>query len=257
MGVFCYTILMKVIVDNLAVEYRDEGSGQVMLLLHGWQDSLRTFDAITEILKDKYRIVRLDMPGFGQTELPKTTWEVQDYVEFVQSFIEKLNLDVSHIIGHSFGGRVAIKGVATDVFSPKNLILINTAGFTKDKTFRNRIVAELARLIRKPMVILPSNARNKIRKKFYEKIGSDYHSAGPMREIFVKVINEDLSLCAKSIDVPTLLIWGKNDTATPLTDGKRFNELIEGSKLEVIKDAGHFVHRENPKSVAKYIEQFV
>ncbi|MBX2866805.1 alpha/beta hydrolase [Candidatus Kaiserbacteria bacterium] len=241
---------MKVIVQNLATEYKDEGSGSAFLLLHGWQDSLNTFDELAERLKGKYRIVRLDMPGFGQTEPPKTAWELQNYVDFVSAFIEKLGLDVAYIGGHSFGGRVAIKGIAMGVFSPEKVVLMDTAGFVKNTTAKNRFITLLAKAGKK---FVPE----RLKKKLYERIGSDYYAAGALKETFVKVINEDLSEYATQIQIPTLLIWGEDDTATPLADGKRFNELIRGSELKVIEDAGHFVHREKPESVAEYIERFL
>jgi len=249
---------MKVIVRNLATEYKDEGLGPVLLLLHGWQDSLRTFDGLVDILKGRYRVIRLDMPGFGQTEVPKTAWELKDYVDFVTAFIKKLDVDVSYIAGHSFGGRVAIKGIATGIFTPKKVVLIDTAGFVKSRSVQNRIIQGVARVGNLVLSVPPLTLlKESVRERFYNHIDSDYYTAGPLKETFVNIINEDLADCAAQIQIPALLIWGENDIATPLADGERFNELIKDSELKVIEDAGHFVHREKAETVAEYIQCFL
>lgn len=249
---------MKTIIQNLAVEYQDEGEGKVILFLHGWQDNLRTFDAITQFLTRNYRVVRLDCPGFGESETPKETWDLDNYVEFVKNFIQKLNIQVDVLVGHSFGGRIAIKGAATNNLQPAKIILINSAGIAKGKTLRNSVLKVIAKigniLISIPLFVF---WKGKLREKFYKYIGSDYLNAGAMRETFLKIIAEDLSGSAKKINIPTLLIWGENDTETPLSDGKLFSQIIPNSKLEIINNTGHFVHQEKPKEVAKLIQKFI
>lgn len=248
---------MKIIVQNLAVEYQDEGAGKTILLLHGWQDNLHTFDAIAQILSETNRVIRLDCPGFGQSETPKETWDLDNYVEFVKNFIQKLNLQVDTLAGHSFGGRIAIKGTTTNNLQPAKIILINSAGIAKSKTPRNFILKILAK-IGNVLISIPPFVflREKLREKFYKSIGSDYLNAGAMRETFLKIIAEDLRANAKKIAPPTLLIWGENDTETPLSDGKLFSQIIPHSKLEIIKEAGHFVHQEKPEEVAMLIQNW-
>lgn len=249
---------MKIIVQNLAVEYRDEGEGKVILLLHGWQDNLRTFDAIAQILSETNRVIRLDCPGFGQSETPKETWNLDDYVVFVKNFIQKLNIQVDILVGHSFGGRIAIKGAATNNLQPAKIILINSAGIAKSKTLRNFILKILAKIGNVLISISPFVFwRGKLREKFYKSIGNDYLNAGAIREIFLKIIAEDLAGNAKKINIPTLLIWGENDNETPLSDGKLFSQIIPNSKLEIINNTGHFVHQEKPEEIAKLIQEFL
>ena len=245
-------------VDGLAVEYQDEGTGMVLLFLHGWMDTLHTFDGLARILAPHYRIVRLDLPGFGESEMPKETWDLDKYAHFVDDFIYKLNLEVDVIVGHSFGGRVIIKGVSMGTLRPRKIILIGSAGIAQRNTARNfffNIVAKIGRVITS---IPPLHFwKEKIRKRFYRRIGSDYASAGVLRETFLKTISEDLSENAKKVEVPALLIWGSDDTETPLSDGERLARLIPDVKLEVLQGAGHFVHREKPEGVAQLIKDFV
>lgn len=249
---------MKTIVQNLAVEYQDEGEGKVILLLHGWQDNLHTFDAIAQILSETNRIIRLDCPGFGKSETPKETWDLDNYVDFVKNFIQKLNIQVDIIVGHSFGGRIAIKGATTNNLQPAKIILINSAGIAKNKTLRNSVLKVFAKIGGWVISIPPFVFwKEKLREKFYKSIGSDYLNARAMKETFLKIIAEDLSESAKKINAPTLLIWGENDTETPLSDGKLLLQIIPNSKLEIINNAGHFAHQEKPEEVAKLIQEFL
>lgn len=248
---------MKFIVQNSATEYEDSGQGPVFLMLHGWKDSLRTFDELVARLPG-YRIVRLDMPGFGQSEAPKKAWGVGEYVEFVQAFIEKLGVTPEIIAGHSFGGRVAIKGVGTGVLKPKKLVLIAAAGFARRRTLKNHLFAGVAKVGRALTSIPPFNIwQNMIRRKLYDTLGSDYFRAGALKDTFVKVVSEDLSDYAANITIPTLLVWGRQDTSTPLTHGERLHELIESSQLDIVNGAGHFVHREQPEKVVEFITRFL
>jgi len=248
---------MKIIVENLAVEYEDTGVGPVMLLLHGWKDSLRTFDALVPVLSETNRIVRLDLPGFGGSELPSETWGVGEYALFVKHFCEKLSIQPDVLVGHSFGGRVVIKGLGEGILTSRKAVLIASAGLPKHKSLRNRaflVVAKLGKLI---SWILPGGARREVRRKLYTKTGSDYLGAGALRDIFLKTRAEDLRNNARRIAIPTLLIWGENDHVTPLSDGKQFNTLIQGSVLSILPKVGHFVHKEESVAVTGLIKEFL
>jgi len=249
---------MQIIVQNLATEYQDEGNGKVILLLHGWQDNLHTFDSLASLLSPTKRVIRLDLPGFGKSEMPKESWDLDGYVRFLKDFIQKLDLSVDTIIGHSFGGRIAIKGVSAKNLQPNKLMLISSAGIAGSRTFRNSTLKVLAKIGRWITYIPPLIFwREELRKKFYGLIGSDYLNTGPLKETFLKIISEDLSASAKEITTPALLIWGADDAETPLSDGEQLSRLIHDSRLEVISGAGHFAHREKPQEVAKLVQEFL
>lgn len=249
---------MKILVNNLAVEYADEGNGPSLLLLHGWEDSLHTFDTLLRGLSSAFRVIRLDLPGFGGSEMSKEPWGVGEYAQFVKAFIDKIGISVDVLIGHSFGGRIAIKGVGTGNLQPRKIVLIGSAGIAKRKTARNQLFKIIAKLGKIAIFPLPSGVREELRRKLYKKAGNDdYLQAGAMKETFLKVIEEDLTHASRKMNVPTLLIWGEEDTETPLSDGKRLNTLIPGSTLEVIKGASHFVYQEKADKVAALITSFV
>lgn len=249
---------MKIIVRNIALEYEDQGTGQVLLFLHGWGDSAQTFSALKNYLPSGYRFISLDFPGFGQSEYPGGDWELSDYVTLVRDFLDKLSIKPEAIIGHSFGGRVAIKGLAQNILPASKLILIASAGVSDRKSAQNIFWQPFTKAF-KLVFSLPglNNFQGGLKSRFYKLIGSDYYSAGKMKGSFVKIINEDLSQIAPSINIPTLLIWGKGDTATPLADGVTLSKLIPNSRLETIPGAGHFVHSEKPEAVGKLISDFI
>ena len=249
---------MKVIIKNIAIEYSDEGDGPVILFLHGWKDNLHTFDSLVPFFLKQWRIIRIDLPGFGSSELPPTTWNLDNYVQFVKDFIDKLNIQVDVLVGHSFGGRIAIKAVAMNIIKPKKLILIASAGIAKKRIIRNcffYIFTKAGKII----TLLPPFIfwRKYFRKKIYKLAGSDYFLSGKLKNTFLNVIKEDLTLSANKIVISTLLIWGEQDKATPLEEGQRLSQLICNSQLEIITGAGHFVHQEKSQKVAKLIQEFL
>lgn len=249
---------MKMIVNGIVAEYSDEGKGPALLLLHGWKDSLQTFDPLMPVLAEAHRVIRVDLPGFGGSEMPAAAWHLDDFVRFVKDFTEKLDVSVDVLVGHSLGGRIAIKGIALKVLDARKVVLISSAGIAKRRTFRNVLLGVLAKAGKIATAVPPlSFWKQRIRRKLYEAIGSDYFGAGALRGTFMNIVREDLSSVAPKISVPTLLIWGSDDKTTPLTDGMRLHGLVRGSILKVIPGAGHFVHRERPEEVSELILKFI
>ncbi len=248
---------MKVIVNNIALNYTDEGRGPAMVFLHGWADQLHTFDQLTGALGGHWRLIKLDLPGFGGSEAPPETWSLDNYVELVQAFVDKLGIEVDTMVCHSLGGRIALKGVGTGRLRPRRIILIASAGIAKSRSLRNQAYKAVAKIGKVVTAVPPlSLARGRLRRRLYDRAGSDYLNAGTLQATFLNLIAEDLQTAAAHITVPTLLIWGANDTATPLTDGRRLHHLIPGSRLEIIAGASHFVHQEQPAAVAQLIQEF-
>lgn len=249
---------MKIIVNNLALEYEDQGTGPVILMLHGWQDSLHTFDALVPLLAEGRRVVRLDLPGFGQSQQPPLDWSLQDYASCVQVFVQKLNLSVAVVVGHSFGGRIALKSISTHLLNPQQLVLIGCAGLAQRKNLRNVVFKVLAK-IGKVVIFIPPFIfwRKQLRSALYRRAGSDYLNTGALKDIFIRVIAEDLSSAAAQVPTPSLLIWGEQDAATPLAEGQKLAQLMPHATLKVIPSAGHFVHTEQPAAVAQLITEFL
>lgn len=236
-----------VIVDNLSVCcYRSAdfvGSG-VLVFLHGWGSQAAHF---SKTLEKCHNVVAFDLPGFGGSQMPGTAWSIGDYARFLRHFLEKLHIDHPVLVGHSFGGNIAIKYCA-EYGDAEKLILIGSAGIRR-KTLKKLLYFILAKIL-KVVSFLPgfSRMREGIRKSFYTAIGSeDYIQAGALTDIYRKNIGEDLQKDMEKIKIPTTLIWGENDDAMPLSDGKLTQKRIKGSQMFVIPGAGHYVFLDKEK----------
>ena len=249
-------------INNIETNYIKEGnSDKSILLLHGWGSNSDLFRGIINHLSSNYTVYALDMPGFGKTAEPKTVWCVDDYVDFVIKFIEKMKIDKLSILGHSFGGRVIIKLANRENlnFEIDKLVLVDSAGIlpkNKKKTMKTRVYKTLKVIVGNNITkkVFP-NALENLKKKFGSE---DYRNASPMmRNILVKVVNEDLEPLLPAIKQPTLLIWGTNDTATPLSDAKIMEKLIPDAGIVEVKGAGHYSFLEQPQLVNAVLESFL
>jgi len=250
---------MNVIVDNLAVHYIDQGSGSVVLLLHGWQDSVQSFQPFIHLLAKNYRVIAPDLPGFGNTEAPAQAWNIQNYADFVQAFCQKLDIKPIVIVGHSMGARIAIRLVAHNLLTTEKLILISAAGISQSKSVRVRTLNTIANA-GTTLTNLPGLKRSQdsFRRRYRKAVGaSDYDTAGSMRPTLLNILREDLQLDATKINTPTLLIYGENDQDTPLKFAHRLNSLILDSKLKTVPNAAHFVHIDQLTQVINDIEEFI
>lgn len=247
---------MKAVVQDLVVEYTEEGEGPMMLMLHGWGNTMHYFQELNRELPG-FRKVMLNLPGFGGSERPRTPWTVEMYARFVKDFCSKLDIQPDILVGHSFGGRIITKGIARNILSAEKLVLVGSAGVARRKTVRNLLYAAFAKIGRVVLYPFPSSVYDKMRALIYAKSGSDYLTMRDMSDTFLLMIREDLSADASQIHTPTLLVWGEGDVVTPVSEGKRLNRLIQDSKLVVIPGAGHFVHREKPVEVAAALRAFL
>ena len=247
---------------GLKINYEIKGSGDFVLLLHGWGANLTLFNGIADIISKKYTVVAVDLPGFGNSEEPKSPWTVSDYVNFTIEFTKFLGIKKVILLGHSFGGRIIIKMMSKEnlPFSVSKIILTGSAGIKPKKTAKQKakiLAYKMAKgvLNSAPIKKAFPDALDNLRKK---NGSSDYNNATPvMRATLVSVVNEDLTALLSNITPPTLLIWGVNDTATPISDGILMEKLIKGSGLVKIENAGHYAFLEQPYIFGKVIASFL
>ncbi|MFB6212216.1 MAG: alpha/beta fold hydrolase [Candidatus Magasanikbacteria bacterium] len=249
---------MKKIINDLKIEYCDEGSGPTILFLHGWGSNKQSFNFLARKLKKEHRVVRMDLPGFGKSQIPPKNWFLDDYINLVKEFIEKLDLEIDTLIGHSFGGRIIIKGNSEKILQANRNVLIGAEGVKTNKNkIKTKFIKKISKIGKLILLIPPFIFwKGKIRRYFYSKIGSDYMNAGEMKQIYLNIIEEDLEIHAQKITTPTLLIWGQDDQITPISKGRKLSRLIENSKLKTIEDSGHFIHEDKPEEVLKSIKKF-
>ena len=249
---------MNVVVDGLMTDYQKIGSGKVIVCLPGWGNSLTSFANLAQHLQGDYTILTLDLPGFGSTEAPPTAWGLENHVDFVAEWLKKIGVKKIHsLVGHSYGGAVAITGLSSGIIKSEKLVLIASAGIRSENAKRLALLKAVTKIGKQPLKLMPKNWQTRARQKFYGAIGSDLTLLPHMEATFRKMINQDVQSAAASIKVPTLLIYGSADQVTPLRFGRLLNQAINGSKLEIISGAGHFVHQEQAEKVAGLIKAFL
>lgn len=219
---------MEIIIDDIIINYEISGVGPPLIFLHGWGLDLNTFNNLTKQINDDFTVYQIDLPGFGKSTLTKAM-SISEYALVIFRFCEILDIKKPIILGHSFGGRVAIK--CATLFPLDKLILVSSPGVK----MRFNLVKFLKIKCYKVLKFL----------KIKNKMGSkDYKNASiVLKQTLVMAVNEDLSCNAKKINVPTLLIYGKKDKDVPLYIGKEMNRLIKSSAL-IICDSKHFPYIE-------------
>lgn len=219
-----------------------------LVFLHGWGADALSFKPVLEKCGS---FLAVDLPGFGKSEAPKGAWAISGYADFLDRFLNKLEMKNPVLAGHSFGGSIIIK-YASRYHNLKRIILISSAGIRKN-SLRKMVLKVIAKIFKLPF-LLPGlrGLKNKAKKKFYYYINAtDYIVSGKMQKTFLEVINKDLSEEMKKIKAPTIIIWGDEDLETPLADAKIMKKLISGSKLFVINSAGHFPFIDQPEQFNK------
>ena len=225
------------------------GEGAPVVYLHGWGCDGSIFLPIAKQLPE-YANYLVDFAGFGSSESPpESGWTVPDYAEQLKDFLQEHNLQSVTLVGHSFGCRVALVLAASYPHLVDRMLLVAPAGLRKFslarwlKVVHYKISKFFARLFRR-----------QVRAKF---ASSDYANCNlAMRRTFVKIVNADLSKYAKRVQCPTIIVNGREDTATPLSHAKRLNKLVANSSLVEI-EGDHFAFFRAPTAFANTVKNFV
>lgn len=244
----------KILIKGAEVSILTMGEGSPFLILHGWGSKAEKWQRVGELLAEKgYKVIIPDLPGFGETKEPKEAWGIEEYASFIEEFIGRTGLPMGSekfcLLGHSFGGALAVKIALRHPEKVRKMYLTGAA-LSRKRTFRKRVLFVLSKAL-KIFSFLPF-----AKKAFYRFIvrRSDYPwQKGIMKESYLKIIKEDLTGVLSNIKVPTVLIWGEKDNVTPLEDAYLIKEKIKGSKLEIIKGAGHDLEITHPEELAKII----
>ena len=252
---------MTTTVSGISIEYEIKGEGPCVLFLHGWGSSYRLFEGLIAAVSKKYTALALDLPVFGGSGEPPVPWSVDDYCRFVCEFLLSLGLSPEVLIGHSFGGRLMIKLLADNSLAGvKKAVFIDSAGIKPKPSLKSRArlavyKAGKAVLGLPPIKALFPDALERLRRS---RGSEDYKNASPvMRGTLVKAVNEDLKGLLPKIGVPSLLIWGTLDTATPISDGELFESLIPDAGLVRVENGSHYSFLDNPALCIRAISSFL
>lgn len=254
---------MVIRINDTDVNYEIYGEGEkTLLILHGWMASIPAVAPIWRYFMQSRRVVVLDFPGQGgKSGVPPVAWGVPEYSDMVKKFMEELKIDKPDVIGHSFGGRVIIYLASKYPELFNKIVLTDSAGLKKKTNLKKWFKVRSYKLGKLFLKIFSSKDKydeklNALRKKYGS---SDYAalSSDVMRETFNKVISLDLKDNLKHIKNSTLLIWGENDTDTPLYMAKTMEKEIADSGIVVLKNAGHFSYLDKSAEYNLIVEKFL
>ena len=256
----------KVLINGLEINYKISSpliwkKRCSLLILHGWGGSSSSWVRVQNILAKKgYRVIVPDFPGFGKSKTPPEAWGLKEYSDFILNFIEAVGLEKFFLLGHSFGGRIAVKFTLLYADKVQKLILCDSAGIKPKTGLKTKLIFILAKIgnaIFTPKIL--SRFKDGARNVFYIFLRhKDYVKAdGTMKEIIKKVLNEDLLQELPQINIKTLLIWGEIDKLVPLKYGHIFKEKIKDSEMIVLPEIGHSPNLETPKKLSEIILKFL
>lgn len=234
----------------------DTGVGSPVVILHGWGGRIESMAPIIGCLEGSFRVIAIDLPGFGGSAPPPTTWGTSDYAAFVRGLLTDLGVERAHFVGHSFGAKTSLYLAAKYPDLVDKLLLSGSSGLRSDpslKTRVKRIVSRSARAIGKV-----GSPGRRVRDVVYKRLASeDYRNAGEMRSTFVRVVNEDISDLLTSVASSTLLIWGTADTAVPVAHARRMEAAIPDAGLVLFEGAGHFAYLDEPDRFCRVARHFL
>ncbi|MDR9416536.1 MAG: alpha/beta hydrolase [Gracilimonas sp.] len=245
--------------------YQKVGEGKPLIILHGWGSSKRVMMPIAQNLAHLRTSYVLDLPGFGDSPEPDRAWSIDDYADAVQAFIQSLGEEKVDVLVHSFGGRITLK-LCARAFGKSHIakvLITGGAGMKPKRSLKYYFRKYTAKILKAPFLILPEKLKEKALSwlrstAIWRTLGSSDYSklSGVMRETFVKSVSEHLESCLPKIPHETLLIWGRNDDATPVYQGQRIEQGIENAALVIIEEAGHYAFLDKPKQFARIAEAF-
>ncbi len=263
-------------INEMQVHYRDEGKGFPIVLVHGTAASLHTWDAWTNELKNTNRVIRMDLPAFGITGPNKDAdYTIEAYTAFLHSFLEKLELKKFHIAGNSLGGNIAWNYTADHPDKVEKLILVDASGLPTNKeppsSFKMAKTPILNSLFLylTPKFLIKKNLEEVYAddSKITDELVTRYHRMALRegnRKAFIDRVKTDYKLNStanlnklKSIQTPSLLIWGAKDLWIPLDNGIRMDGILVDSKLEILENSGHVPMEENPKESLEILKNFL
>ena len=260
-------------IDGMDVHYRDEGTGQVIVLLHGTGASLHTWDKWTKELKKHYRVIRLDLPAYGLTgPHPEKKYMIPDYSNFLNSFIELLEIEDFILTGNSLGGAIAWFYASEHQDKIKLLCLLNPSGFiNKDKgspyvikLARTPIINKLLRYVTPRFFI-----KNTLKEVYFDNTKLTNKKIDTYRDMVLRENNResfiDRSLLKpqdhtdrlKLISIPTQIIWGNEDAWIPVSNAILFEKELPNTVINIMQKTGHIPMEERPLESLNLLLNFV
>ncbi len=238
-------------IKDININYVQYGNKEkdTIVLLHGWGQNIEMMKPIGDKMKNDFNVVIVDLPGFGQSEEPKEVWTVYDFADAIKELLDSLEIKNPILIGHSFGGKISL--VYASKYKAKKLVLFGSPYKKEIKkvSLKVKILKFLGKIkFLRPLINLAK-----------KHMGStDYRNASDMmRKVLVSTVNLDITEDVKNIKASTLLIWGTNDTAVPLSHAYELEKLINDAGVVEYEGCTHYAYLERLGQTISILNSFL
>jgi len=272
--------LKRVVIHGHEVRYRRGGEGEAVLLIHGLAGSSRTWRAVQPALGQSHDVIAPDLLGHGESAKPMGDYSLGAFASGLRDFLAVLDVPSATIVGHSFGGGVAMQLAYQHPELCDRLVLVGSGGLGREVSWLLRLVTlpgveHLMPLIFPRMVADRGNDLNRalsrvgVRSARFTEMWRSYASlAGTEdRKAFVRTIRGVIEPGGQTVDatdrlylaahLPTLIVWGDRDDIIPVGHAYAAHEAIPGSRLEILDGIGHFPHAEAPDRFLEVLVDFL
>lgn len=235
------------------LKYQIEGNGtKGIVFLHGWGGNLDSFAYLSSKLKTDYTCIRVEW-GIDKTQQMGRSYSIFCYASELFLLLKRLNIHSVYLVGHSFGGRVAILLSSIFDITIEGLVLLDSAGLKYRPSIKQWIKVTKYKMLKRLV------NRGVVRKEKLNKYGSnDYQSLSLSQKVsFNKVVSSYLETYLSYIQCPTLVIWGQHDKDTPLYFAKKVKRKIKNCEMIVYPNAGHFAYLERPYQTYLILKSFL
>jgi len=248
--------------DGATVHYRDEGNGYPVVLIHGMSSSLHTWQGWTDIMSKQYRVIRMDLPGFGLTgPTTENVYSIPYYESFIARFLDSLGIKECYMVGNSLGGLITWNYALHHPQQVQKIVLLDAAGYPiKSPPFvlglaKNKLVALTMRYITPRFIVTESMKQvygdaAKVTDSVADRYFDMALRAGNRSAFIAFARGANLrsmdTLPVQQIKTPTLIEWGEKDRWIPIAAAYKFNRDIKGSQLVTYPGVGHIPMEEIP-----------
>jgi pimeloyl-ACP methyl ester carboxylesterase len=245
-------IRRELIASGLKISYlisSDFNSEKAIVFLPGWKSPV---DLFCKIISDTPNLIAINLPGWGGSETPRETWGLFEYARLVEDVLLKLNISNPVLIGHSVGGAIAVEYLSSGK-PAKKLVLIGGA-IIRERLGRSQRLFIASKVFRFLFPFVNKKMRQRLAGK---SLSPDYLESGEMENIYKRLISEDRQETYSKLNLPIVLIWGREDEATPYNYAERLKALNNQAIIETIPEAGHYCFLDKPEEFKKILFKYL
>jgi pimeloyl-ACP methyl ester carboxylesterase len=257
------------------IHYTEAGQGMPVLMIHGFGGSSRDFLVLDSLINDKYRVIRVDLPGFGMSDFPQLTGEVdfmKEYDAYFNFMMDTLHIDSCFVIGNSLGGMMAWNLTLKHPEKIKKLVLFNSAGYDMPQVMKTANASLLQNSVVKmvvkkgaPKFVVKLGVQrvvydaSSLTEERLQRLTDMWNREGNMNHLIAmansKTFPDEAQI--KNIHCPTLIFWGQQDKIVNAKYAERFHQDIKGSRVVMYDKCGHVPMLEKPLEVQKEVLGFL